>query len=309
MEHGIEGLERKHPAVRCFWNRIPDEVRELVVRIALEHTALTPRELAAKITDEEGYFISESSVYRILKACELIPSPNYVVVTAADRFQHPTSAVHELWQTDFTYFLIKGWGWYYLSTVIDDYSRYVIAWKLCTTMTTEDVIATLDMARTETGVGQAKVTRRTRLLSDNGSCYTSGDLAEYLEKHSIGQSHGRPYHPQTQGKIERYHRSMKNVILLENYFLPGELEEAIRQWVDHYNNERYHESLGNIKPVDAYTGKVAEILKKREHTKRRTMRERKHTHRQMANARTSKRTSSKTQKTSLRSRTDLSEKL
>jgi len=183
--------------------------------------------------------------------------------------------VHELWQTDFTYFLIKGWGWFYLSTVIDDFSRYVIAWKLCTTMTTDDVIATLDLARAATGLEQVRVTQRTRLLSDNGSCYTSSDLVDYLKEHGIAQSHGRPYHPQTQGKIERYHRSMKNVILLDNYYLPGDLERAIAQWVVYYNNQRYHESLGNIKPVDVYKGKDAAILRKREQTKRRTLRDRK----------------------------------
>jgi transposase InsO family protein len=214
-------------------------------------------------------------VYRLLKARDLIPSPNYIVITAADRFQHPTTAVHELWQTDFTYFLIKGWGWFYLSTVIDDFSRYVIAWKLCTTMTTEDVIATLDLARASTGREQVRVAQRTRLLSDNGSCYSSADLSDYIKQHGMAQSHGRPYHPQTQGKIERYHRSMKNVILLEHYYLPGELERAIVQWVAHYNNHRYHESLGNIKPVDVYTGKAAAIRKKREQIKLRTLSDRK----------------------------------
>jgi transposase InsO family protein len=274
-EHGLNGLSRKASTVKRFWNRIPDEVRHDVVEIALEHPALTPRELAAKITDEHGYYISESSVYRLLKARDLIPSPNYIVITAADRFQHPTTAVHELWQTDFTYFLINGWGWFYLSTVIDDFSRYVIAWKLCTTMTTEDVIATLDLARASTGREQVRVAQRTRLLSDNGSCYSSADLSDYIKQHGMAQSHGRPYHPQTQGKIERYHRSMKNVILLEHYYLPGELERAIVQWVAHYNNHRYHESLGNIKPVDVYTGKAAAIRKKREQIKLRTLSDRK----------------------------------
>lgn len=286
-EHGLDGLARKAPTAKKFWNRIPDEVRQLVVEVALEHPALTPRELAAKITDEEGYYISESSVYRLLKARDLIPSPNYIVVTAAERFQHPTTAVHELWQTDFTYFLIKGWGWFYLSTVIDDFSRYVIAWKLCATMTTDDVIATLDLARAATGREQVRVTQRTRLLSDNGSCYTSSDLVNYLEEHGMAQSHGRPYHPQTQGKIERYHRSMKNVILLENYYLPGELEHAIVGWVEHYNNHRYHESLGNVKPVDVYKGRDAAIRRKREQIKRRTLRDRKYRNCQQINVSTS----------------------
>ena len=176
-------------------------------------------------------------------------------------------------------------------------------------MTTEEVIATLDMARAETGINHVKVVQRTRLLSDNGSCYTSGDLAEYLKEHGIGQSHGRPYHPQTQGKIERYHRSMKNVILLENYYLPGELEDAIRQWVDHYNNHRYHESLGNIKPVDVYTGKDVAIRIARKVIKRRTLRERRHRNCQTTENSVSKRKHSKSRKPSLSSSSNVSEML
>ena len=84
---------------------------------ALTHPDASPRELAWKITDTQDYFISESSVYRILKRCDLITSPAYIVMLAGDRFQHPTRPTNELWQTDFTYFRVVGWGWYYLSTV------------------------------------------------------------------------------------------------------------------------------------------------------------------------------------------------
>lgn len=98
-----------------------------VVRIALEQPALSPRELAWHITDTEGYFVSESSVYRILKRYDLITLPAYVLIKAADKFQHPTQRVNELWQTDFSQFHIIGWGYYDLSTVLDDYSRYIIA--------------------------------------------------------------------------------------------------------------------------------------------------------------------------------------
>ena len=85
----------------------------------------TLRELAWQVTDREGHFFSESSVYRILKAFDLITSPAFVVLTAGQVFQHPTRRPNELWQTDFTYLHVVGWGWYYLSTVLDDYSRYI----------------------------------------------------------------------------------------------------------------------------------------------------------------------------------------
>ena len=135
---------------------------------------------------------------------------------ASDQFQHPSTRVNDLWQTDFTYFKIIGWGWYYLSTILDDYSRYIITWRLCTSMGARDVADTLDDALRFTGLGQVKVQHKPRLLSDNGPCYISGELSEYLQANGMKHTRGRPYHPQTQGKIERWHRSMKNQILLNN---------------------------------------------------------------------------------------------
>ena len=94
----------------------------------------------------QRYFVSESSVYRLFKAHDLITSPAFVLMKAADRFQHPTTAPNQLWQTDFTYLKVIGWGWFYLSTVLDDYSRYILAWKLCDGMTARDVSDTLSLA-------------------------------------------------------------------------------------------------------------------------------------------------------------------
>jgi len=160
----------------------------------------------------------------------------------ADRpYANSVTRVNEMWQTDFTYCKIIGWGWYYLSTILDDYSRYILAWRLCTTMAASDVSDTLDDALSFTGLDQVKVKHKPRLLSDNGPSYTASDLADYLDDKGMDHTRGRPYHPQTQGKIERWHRSLKNQILLENYYLPGDLEQRIGEFVDYYNHERYHE--------------------------------------------------------------------
>jgi len=131
---------------------------------------------------------------------DLIASPAYIVMSASDRFQNPTKRVNEIWQTDFTYFKIVGWGWYYLATVLDDFSRYIIAWKLFKTMATEDVKVVLDLAVAATGVDQVKVKHRPRLLSDNGPCYVSDELRKYLADKGMDHTRGAPYHPQTQGK-------------------------------------------------------------------------------------------------------------
>ena len=190
-------------------------------------------------TDTEQYFVSESSVYRVLKAHDLITSPAFIVMKAASEFKDKTTAINQLWQTDFTYLKVIGWGWFYLSTILDDYSRYIVLWKLCTNTRVEDVTDTLELALQASGCDQVHVVHKPRLLSDNGSSYVSGDLAEWLQDKGMKHSRGAPYHPQTQGKIERWHQTLKNRILLENYFLPGDLEAHIETFVDHYNHQRY----------------------------------------------------------------------
>ena len=275
LDGGPEALEDRRPPPRARWNRISPEIRQQVVDLALERTELSARELAWHFTDEKRYFLSESSVYRILKAYDLITSPAYVLLSASERFTQPSRRVHELWQTDFTYLRVIGWGWYYLSTVMDDFSRYLIAWQLSPTMGAEDVMATLDAALSRTGVEGVKVRHRPRLLSDNGPAYVSKQLQEYLGERGIAHTRGRPYHPQTQGKIERYHRSIKNVVKLEHYHFPWQLEAAIRDFVAYYNNERYHESLENVTPADVYSGRHREVLSERARIKRLTMQRRK----------------------------------
>ena len=271
LQRGEAGLQDQSPKPNHVWNRVPTDVKRKVVDLALKETELSPRELAVKFTDQERYFVSEPTVYRALKAHDLITSPAFIVLKAADAFQHKTTAINQLWQTDFTYLKVIGWGWFYLSTVLDDYSRYIIAWKLCTNMRAEDVTDTLDLALQASGCDQMHVVHKPRLLSDNGSSYVSGDLAEWLQDNGMKHSRGAPYHAQTQGKIERWHQTLKNRILLENYYLPGDLRRQIETFVDHYNHRRYHESLQNLTPADVYFGRGQTILKKRERIKRKTI--------------------------------------
>ena len=271
---GERGLGDRRSGPARSWNRIPEEVRGQVVEMALEHPELSPRELAVTFTDENAYFISEASVYRLLKAHGLITSPAFIVVRAAEEFQDKTTAPNQLWQTDFTYLKVIGWGWFYLSSILDDFSRYIIAWKLCTTMKASDVAETLELALQASGVSQAKILHRPRLLSDNGSSYIAGDLADWLEKRGIRHIRGAPQHPQTQGKIERWHQTLKNRILLEHDYLPGDLRAQIEAFVDHYNHRRYHESLNNLTPASVYFGQGQSILLERETIKRRTIEQR-----------------------------------
>jgi putative transposase len=164
---GIDALEDHRPLPGHVWNRVPDKVRREIVDMALDIPELSPRELAVHFTDTKRYFVSESSVYRLLKAHDLISSPAFMVMKAADEFKDKTTAINQLWQTDFTYLKVIGWGWFYLSTILDDFSRYIIAWKLCTTMKATDVTDTLNMALQASGCGDVRVLHKPRLLSDN----------------------------------------------------------------------------------------------------------------------------------------------
>lgn len=148
-------MEDRKPVSRRAWNNVPEHVEGKVIDLALEQPERSPRELATAFTDRQDYFVSESTVYRLLKARDLITSPAFILMQAADRFSQPTTAINQLWQTDFTYLKVIGWGWFYLSTVLDDYSRYILAWKLCTTMMASDVSDTLVLALEAVGLDQA----------------------------------------------------------------------------------------------------------------------------------------------------------
>ena len=157
-----------------------------------------------------------------------------------------------------------------------------------------DVTETLTKALQASGLDSANVVHRPRLLSDNGSSYIGsrtfnvsdkrslGDLAEWLDKQNITHIRGAPNHPQTQGRIERWHQTLKNRVLLENYFLSGDPEAQIDNFVGHYNHQRYHESLGNLTPADVYFGRGQTILLERERIKKQTIEKRRLLHAQAA---------------------------
>lgn len=270
LEGGFDALgpQGQKGSQRRVWNKIPEQEKNQVVEIALDKPEMSSREIACYITDNNKRFISESSVYRILKERGLINTPAFNLSSASDSFRDKTTRVNEMWQTDFTYLKVVGWGWYHLSTVLDDYSRYIVSWDLCKSMTAPDVKQSVGKAMYIAGLNKKNAPK---LLSDNGPCYISTDLKAYLKSRGIKPIHGRACHPQTQGKIERYHRTMKNVIKLDHYYSPEELRRAIEAFVNYYNNERYHESIKNLRPLDVYIGNAEKVLKEREMTKQKTI--------------------------------------
>ena len=241
------------------WNRITPEEEERILVVARESPELSSRQLAAWITDNAGFAISESTVYRILRREGLVKRLE-VQLVAGKEYHTKTTQPHQMWATDASYFRVVGWGYYYLVTVMDDYSRSILAWKLQKDMSANSLIEVVQEAVDATGMTDVPVADRTRLLSDNGAGYVSRIFRDYLRLVGIGHILAAPFHPQTNGKLKRYHQSIKREVNQVPYEHPGQLERAIADFVDYYNYRRYHKALGNVAPADVLYGRRQEIL-------------------------------------------------
>ena len=256
---------RKRP-----WNRITPEEEDKVLAVALESPDLSSRQLAAWITDNKGFAVSESTVYRILRREGLVKRQE-TQLTAAKEYHAKTRWPHQMWATDASYFRVVGWGYYYLVTVMDDYSRFILAWKLQKDMSANSLIEVVQEAVDATGMTDVPVEDRTKLLSDNGAGYVSRAFRDYLSLVGIGHILAAPFHPQTNGKVERYQQSLKREVNQLPYELPSQLERAITDFVKYYNYRRYHKALGNVTPADVLFGRREQILARRKEVKRQTI--------------------------------------
>ncbi|MCH8309782.1 MAG: IS3 family transposase [Chloroflexi bacterium] len=263
--------DRRHPGPS--WNRLSPQEESTVLEVALEQTDLSSRQLAAWITDNKGFSVSESTVYRLLKRQGLIKSPE-MKMAAGKEFHTKTTRPHQMWATDASYFRVSGWGFYYLVTVMDDFSRFILAWKLQRDMTSDSFIEVVQDAVDLTGMTDVPWEHRTKLLSDNGPGYISHSFGEYLRLVGIRHILASPFHPQTNGKLERYHRTIKLDVNQIPYDVPGNLEVAITEFVNYYNNRRYHKALGNVTPSDVLDGRREQILEKRKEVQTQTFQRR-----------------------------------
>ena len=266
---------------------LPEEAA--VLAAARESPEWSSRQLATWITDPLRLSVGESTVYRLLKREGLVKPPEMKLL-AGKEYQRKTSGPHQMWATDASYFRVVGWGYYYMVTVMDDYSRSILAWKLQWDMTADSLIQVVQLAIDATGMTEVPVAERTRLLSDNGSGYVSRAFRDYLSLIGIRHILAAPYHPQTNGKLERYHQSIKQEVNQVPYEVPGDLEEAIADFVNYYNHRRYHKALSNVTPDDVLRGRREGILIKRREVKAQTLASRKrynHLLRESSNAATS----------------------
>jgi transposase len=255
------------------WNKIsPEEVR--ILTEAQDSPELSCRQLAWKLTDCGSTYISESTIYRILKREGLIKPAETIGFKASKEYRRKTKQPNELWASDCCHLKVIAWGWYYMETVMDDFSRFILSWDLKADMAGHSLADVVQQAVDFTGMTDVPVEDRTVLLSDNGAGYISQQFNEYLRLVGIKHITAAPFHPQTNGKIERYHRTLKEGINQVPYDMPSELKKAIEAFIYYYNYQRYHEGLGNLTPYDVYTGKHHEIIQRRKEIKNRTLEER-----------------------------------
>ncbi len=271
-KHGLSGLEDQKPVPKRQWNALTPNEEEKILEVAEEIPELSAREISYHITDNEDFTVSESSVYRILKREGLIRETEVRSFPASKEYHSKPQRVNEQWQTDATYLHVEGWGWFYLISVLDDFSRKIIAWKLQSSMMGSDFTEVLEMACFVAGVERENMPN---LVSDRGPALVSDELGDYLRDKGIYHILASPYHPQTNGKIERYHKSLKSEVKLQVYSCPNSLKAEIGRFISKYNKSRYHESLGNVTPDDVFYGRRDKIVKERKQKQRSTLMRRK----------------------------------
>ena len=258
---------------RVSWNRLTQDEEHTILRVARASPEWSSRQVAAWITDHEDVSVSEATVYRLLRREGLIRRLE-TVDPAGKEFTHKTTGPHQLWATDASYFRVAGWGYYYMVTVLDDFSRFIIAWELKVDMTTASFIDVVQEAVDVTGMTEVPIECRTKLLSDNGPGYISRAFQEYLKLVGIRHILAAPFHPQTNGKLERYHQTLKRRVNQVPYDVPADLEAAIGKFVRYYNFDRYHKALNDVTPADMLAGRRDEILDRRREVKARTIQHR-----------------------------------
>jgi len=252
------------------WNQVTPNEERRILAVARESPELSSRQLAVWITDNEGFAVSESTVYRILRREGLVKRQE-MQIAAAKEYHTKTTRPHQMWATDASYFRVVSWGYYYLVTVMDDYSRFILAWKLQRDMSADSLIEVVQEAVDATGMTEVPIKDRTKLLSDNGAGYVSRAFRDYLHLVGIGHILAAPFHPQTNGKVERYQQSLKREVNQLPYEFPGRLEKAIADFVDYYNHRRYHQALGDVTPADVLYGRREQTLQRRKEVRIQTV--------------------------------------
>jgi transposase InsO family protein len=239
-----------HP---CLRDGILPEEKAAVRAYALAHPKDGYRRLTWQMIDADVAYLSESSVYRILSEADLLYRWKRPTQTGAAP-RKPTRP-HERWHTDLMYLRIAD-SWYFLVTVLDAYSRYVVHWELLTTMRAADVRLVIQQALEITGAHPA-------VVSDNGAQFTAAEFKDLVRRFALEHIRIRTYHPESNGLVERFHRSTREALAEASVANLSAARAIIAQWVEHYNEGRLHAGLGYLTPAEFYRGNPAGRLEER----------------------------------------------
>lgn len=237
---------------RCPWQALPEEV-DAVLGYAVSHPREGYRRLAWMMVDEEVAYLSPSSVYRILDDADLLYRWKRSR-SVGERPGAPTCR-NERWHTDLMYLRVND-VWYFLVTVLDAYSRYVVHWDLLTSMTAAAVRVVIQDALTKTGA-------QPEVVTDNGSQFTAKDFKQLVRDFELEHIRIRTYHPESNGRVERFHRSTREALEAAELENLSKARAIIGRWVEHYNERRLHAALHYLPPVEYYAGDPAARLAER----------------------------------------------
>jgi len=267
-------LEDQDPGPNLPYNKILPEEREAILKAADKYTDLKHRKLVPKLADEWSVSVSASTVYRVLKEDDQISSKDDLTEDGNSRgdYDYSTEEPNELWQIDISYIPIKNHDFRYLISALDDYSRKIMNHVLSPTMGAKDLVDVIDDGILEYDLAEDPP----KFLTDNGTQMTSRRFKEYVK--SLDTDHLRTAynHPETIGKIERYHRTVKDEdVFPKGYDDPFATKKGIKEFIHYYNYERPHEALGQVTPQQKYEGVAEKIKERREELKEQTLERRK----------------------------------
>lgn len=268
---GPVGLENIKPTPRRFWNSLSKTERKQAIQIAFTNPEKAPKDIAKEFSEIYGSFISESSVYRILNSFDKFENKKIELIRGRNRFAESADDINTIWKTEFVYIRLLGWGFYYLLFIIDDYSKYVIQWKLYTTLTEKDPEQLVMTALWKTGLKGIRLKHRARLLTGNYSKLFIDRLKEFLYDYDLKNLRGTSSNAHVIHRINGTIQTKKNVINLNNYYLPGDIEEQVGLFIDYYNNEWTLKSFGNMTPAGIYHKQENIIRRQREKIKEKTL--------------------------------------
>lgn len=247
--------EHNHWIPRDFW--LEDWEKRWIMDFFLNHPDEGYRRLAFMMLDENVVAVSPSSVYRVLSDAGLLKKWNGKPSSKGKGFQGP-SRPHEHWHIDVSYLNIRS-TFYYLTSILDGYSRYIVHWEIRESMTEADVEIILQRAK------EKYPNEKPRVISDNGPQFIARDFKEFIRINGMSHVRTSPYYPQSNGKIERWHQSLKRECIRP--LCPVSLEDArrlVETFVEHYNTNRLHSAIGYVAPKDKLEGKDRQIFAERD---------------------------------------------